>query len=181
MSIEAFSQSKVGQFIVRLMANLMESRFRYRFFKPEPIVSGADIQPGQTILELGCGTGFFTPTIAKRIDKQGTLIALDILPQSVEVVTKKVQSANLETVRVVQGDALNTKLDDQSVDAVLLFGMIPAPMLPLDRLLPEVKRILKPSGVLSVWPASWMRHPITKSGLFIFLNKRNGVLNFKRS
>jgi ubiquinone/menaquinone biosynthesis C-methylase UbiE len=82
---------------------------------------------------LGCGTGFFTPTIAERIDEQGTLIAMGVLPQSVDIVTEKVQTANLKNVRVVQGDALNTNLDDQSVDAVLLLGVILAPMLPSDR------------------------------------------------
>lgn len=179
MSVLEFSKSKIGQFFIRSMARLMESRFRYRFFQPQPIVDGADIQSGQTVLELGCGTGFFTPIIAERIGEQGTLIAMDILPQSVEVVSKKVQIANLSNVRVVQGDALNTKLDDRSVDAVLLFGVIPAPMLPLDRLLPEVMRILKPGGVLAVWPASWMHRSIAKSSSFTFSNKRNGVLNFK--
>ena len=67
----------------------------------------------------------------------------------------KVQAANLKNVRVLKRDALNTKLDDESMDAVLLFGVIPAPMLPLDRLLPEMYRILKPGGVLAVWPPSW--------------------------
>jgi hypothetical protein len=66
------------------------------------------------------------------------------------------------------------------VDVVLLLGVIPAPMLPLDNLLPEVRRILHPDGVLAVWPSSWMRRSITKSGLFAFSSKRNGVLNFKR-
>ncbi len=181
MGVLEFSSSKIGHLFIRIMASLMESRFRSRFFQPQPVVDGAELQPGQTILELGCGTGFFTPTIASRLGERGTLIAMDILPQSVEVVTKKVQTANLNNVRVVQGDAFNTKLDDQSVDAVLLFGVIPAPMLPLDRLLPEVQRILKLDGVLVVWPASWMRRSITRSGFFTFSIKRNGVLNFKRS
>jgi len=181
MGILEFSTSNIGSIFIRIMASLMESRFRYRFFRPQPVVDGAEIQSGQTILELGCGTGFFTPTIASRLGERGTLIAMDILPQSVEVVSKKVQVANLNNVRVVQGDALNTKLDDQRVDAVLLFGVIPAPMLPLDRLLPEVQRILTMDGILAVWPASWMRRSITKTGLFTFSSKRNGVLNFKRS
>ncbi len=181
MNLESFSKSKIGKFIIRVMASLMESRFRYRFSKPEPVVGGADIQPGQSVLELGCGTGFFTPTIASRIGERGSLTAMDLLPASVEAVFRKVREAELNNVRVVQGDALNTELDNESVDAVLLFGVIPAPMLPLDRLLPEMQRILKPGGVLVVWPASWMRRVIPHSGLFTFAAKRNGVLNFKRS
>ena len=181
MSTETFANSKIGQLFIRVMATLMESRFRYRFFGPIRILRGADIHPGQTVLELGCGTGFFTTTVAQLIGNQGSLIAMDILPASVETVSKKVQAADLENARVIKGDALNTKLDDESMDTVLLFGVIPAPMLPLDRLLPEMHRILKPGGIMAVWPSSWVTQSISQSGLFTFVSKRNGVSNFKRS
>ena len=181
MSTETFANSKIGQLFIRVMATLMESRFRYRFFGPIRILKGADIHPGQTVLELGCGTGFFTTTAAQLIGNQGSLIAMDILTASVETVSKKVQAADLENARVIKGDALNTKLDDESMDTVLLFGVIPAPMLPLDRLLPEMHRILKPGGIMAVWPSSWVTQFISQSGLFTFVSKRNGVSNFKRS
>jgi len=79
---------------------------------------------------------------------------MDILAASVETVSRKVQDANLKNVRVVKGDALDTKLDSESMDTVLLFGVLPAPMLPLDRLLPEMHRLLKPGGMMAVWPPS---------------------------
>jgi ubiquinone/menaquinone biosynthesis C-methylase UbiE len=180
MNTEAFANSTIGQFFIRVMAAVMESRLRYRFFGPMPILRGADIQPGQTVLELGCGTGFFTLPAAKLIGDQGSLVAMDVLPASVEAVSKKVQTANLKNVRVVQGDALNTRLDAETMDAVLLFGVLPAPMLPLDRLLPEMRRILKPGGTMAVWPPSWVPQSIPRSGLFAYTCKRNGVFNFRR-
>jgi demethylmenaquinone methyltransferase/2-methoxy-6-polyprenyl-1,4-benzoquinol methylase len=181
VNIEALSNSKIGQFFIRVIAALMESRFRYRFFGPMQILRGADIHPGQTIVELGCGTGFFTIPAAQLIGDQGSLVAMDVLPASVETVSKKAQIANLKNVRVVKGDALNTKLDPESMDAVLLFGILPAPMLPLDRLLPEMYRILKPGGIMAVWPPSWVPQSIPRSRLFTYASKRNGVFNFRRS
>jgi ubiquinone/menaquinone biosynthesis C-methylase UbiE len=115
------------------------------------------------------------------IGDQGSLVAMDVLPASVETVSKKAQIANLKNIRVVKGDALNTKLDPESMDAVLLFGILPAPMLPLDRLLPEMYRILKPGGIMAVWPPSWVPPSIPRSRLFTFASKRNGVFNFRRS
>jgi demethylmenaquinone methyltransferase/2-methoxy-6-polyprenyl-1,4-benzoquinol methylase len=181
LNTEAFSYSKIGHFFIRVMAAVMESRFRYRFFGPKQILAGADIHPGQSVLELGCGTGFFTVTAAKMIGDQGSLISMDMLPESVETVSRKVQAANLKNVRVVKGDAMKTKLEDESLDAVLLFGVLPAPMLPLDQLLPEMHRILKPGGMMALWPSSWVRQSIPRSGLFTFACKRNGVINFRRS
>lgn len=160
----------------------MESRLRYRFSSPLTTLRGAEIQPGQTVLEVGCGTGFFTISAAQLIGDQGSLIALDVLPVAIERVSQKVQTANLKNVRVVKGDAMNTGLDAESMDAVLLFGVIPAPMLPLDRLLPEMHRLLKPKGTLAVWPPiyGWLPQSILRSGLFTSASKRNGVYNFRR-
>jgi len=67
---------------------------------------------------------------------------MDALPVSVETASKKVRAAGLKNVRVAKGDATDTKLESQSMDAVLLFGVIPSPMLPLDRLLPGMHLIL---------------------------------------
>jgi demethylmenaquinone methyltransferase/2-methoxy-6-polyprenyl-1,4-benzoquinol methylase len=180
MNTETFANTKIGQVFIRIMAAIMESRFRYRFFGPTRILQGADIRPGQTVLEVGCGTGFFTLPAAQLLGDQGSLVAMDMLPMSVEAVTKKVQTANLKNVRVVKGDALNTQLAAESLDAVLIFGVIPAPMLPMDRLLSEMQRILKPGGTMAVWPPSWVHQTIVQSGLFAFTSKRNAVYNYKR-
>jgi ubiquinone/menaquinone biosynthesis C-methylase UbiE len=182
MKMEAFASSKTGHFVISLLGAAMESRFRYRFFAPTKILLGADIQHGQTVLEVGCGTGFFTLPAAKLIGEQGHLVALDVVQEAIELVSRKVQAAGLKNVRAVQGDAMNTGLDAESFDAVLLFGVIPAPMLPLGRLLPEMHRILKTGGTLAVWPPvpGWLPQSVLKSGLFIIAGKRNGVNNFTR-
>jgi demethylmenaquinone methyltransferase/2-methoxy-6-polyprenyl-1,4-benzoquinol methylase len=181
MNTERFANSKTGQAFIRVMATIMESRFRYRFFGPKQILQGADLRPGQTVLELGCGTGFFTLTTAQLIGDQGCLIAMDVLQVSVDEVSRKVQAANAKNVRVVRGDAMDTRLDAESFDTVLLFGVIPAPMLPLNRLLPEMRRIIKPGGILAVWPPSWTHQGILQSGLFTYTSKRNGVYNYRRN
>jgi SAM-dependent methyltransferase len=181
MNTDAFANSKIGQLFIRLIAAVMESRFRYRFFGPMQILRGADIHPGQTVLELGCGTGFFTLAAAQLIGDKGFLTAMDVLQVSVDEVSRKVQSANAKNVRVVKGDAMDTRLDAESFDAVLLFGVIPAPMIPMTRLLPEMHRILKPGGTLAVWPPSWTHQEILQSGLFTYASKGNGVYNYRRN
>jgi hypothetical protein len=67
-------------------------------------------------------------------------------------------------------------------DAVLLFGVIPAPMLPLSKRLPEMHRLLKAPGIWAVWPPvpGWLPRAILQSGLFRLSSKRAGVYNFKR-
>jgi ubiquinone/menaquinone biosynthesis C-methylase UbiE len=182
MDTEKITKSTMGRLFIKVLATGMESRFRYRFFGPMKILRGTDIAPGQIVLEVGCGTGYFTLPAARLIGEQGCLVAMDVLSDSVELVSRKVQGANLKNVRVVKGDALDSGLDAESFDTVLLFGVIPAPMLPLNRLLPEMHRVLKVNGSLAVWPPipGWLPKSILQSGLFAFTGKRNGVYNFRR-
>ncbi len=182
MDAETIAKSTIGKLYVKVLAAGMESRFRYRFFGPLNILRGADLRPGQIVLEVGCGTGYFTPPTARLLSEQGCLVAMDVLSDSVELVSRKAQTAKLTNVRVVKGDALNTDFEAESFDTVLLFGVIPAPMLPLSRLLPEMHRVLKVEGSLAVWPPvpGWLPHSIVQSGLFALISQRNGVHNFRR-
>jgi ubiquinone/menaquinone biosynthesis C-methylase UbiE len=182
MRSEAIAKSAVGKLIVQVLGAAMESRFRYRFFSPTTILGGVDNLSGNIVLEVGCGTGYFTVPAARLIGDQGSLIAIDVLSESIELVSKKVETANLENVHVVKGDALATKLIDESFHTVLLFGVIPSPMLPLNRLLPELHRVLKAEGTLAVWTPipGWFPQSILQSGLFAYSSKRNGVHNFTK-
>ncbi|UCD79778.1 MAG: class I SAM-dependent methyltransferase [Desulfobacterales bacterium] len=183
MNTEALGNSKILNLLFKPAGMLMGSRARRWLMNPVKTLQGVGIQPGQTVLEVGCGTGFFTIPTAKMLGDEGCLVAMDALAGFIEQVAKKVQSAGLKNVRVLKRDALDTGLDAASIDLSLLFGVLPWPALPLNRLLPEMHRVLKPEGRLAVWlfPVSgWVPKSILQSGLFTYVNKRNGVYNYTR-
>jgi demethylmenaquinone methyltransferase/2-methoxy-6-polyprenyl-1,4-benzoquinol methylase len=183
MNTEDLGNSKILNLLFKPAGVIMESRLRQWLLNPVKTLRGAGIQPGQTVLEVGCGTGFFTMPAAQLIGDQGCLVAMDVLSKYTERVSKKVQAADLKNVRVVKRDALDTGLDAASIDTVLLFGVIPFPLLPLNQLLPEMHRVIKPEGSLAVWlfPVSgWVPKSILQSGLFTYVSKRNGVYNYRR-
>jgi ubiquinone/menaquinone biosynthesis C-methylase UbiE len=181
MDTEALAKSPIGRIFIRVVAAIMESRLRYKFFGPTKILHGAGIRPGMKILEVGCGTGFFTIPAGRMLGGQGSLIAMDVLPASVDTVTKKVQEAGLSNVQVIKGDALDTKLEMESLDEIIIFGVIPAPMLPMEKLMAEMHRILRPGGTIAVWPPSWVHRTIAKSRWFKFVGKQNSVYIYQRA
>jgi len=181
MDTEALANSPIGRIFIWVVAAIMESRLRYKFFGPTKILDGAGIKPGMKVLEVGCGTGFFTIPAGRMLGVQGSLIAMDILPASVDTVTKKVKEAGLSNVQVTKGDALDTKLEMESLDEIIIFGVIPAPMLPIKKLLAEMHRILRPGGTIAVWPPSWVHWSIAKSRWFKFVGKKNSVYIYQRA
>ena len=183
MKTEDLGNSKILNLLFKPAGIMMESKLRRWLMNPVKILRGADVQAGQTVLEVGCGTGFFTIPAAKLIGDQGRLVAMDALSDYTKKVSNKVASEGLKNVRVVKRDALDTRLDDASMDKVLLFGVLPYPSLPLNLLLPEMHRVLKPEGSLAVWlfPISgWVPRSILQSRLFEYVGKRNGVYNYRR-
>ena len=182
MDADKLGNSRFLNLLFKPAGMMMESRLRKWLMNPVKTLQGAGIAPGQTILEVGCGTGFFTIPAARLIGDQGYLIALDALSDYAERVSQKVHEAGLTNVRVVHRDALDTGLDAASIDTALLFGVLPFPFLPLNRLLPEMHRILKPEGRLALWmfPVSgWVPKSIVQSGLFTFISKQKGVYNYR--
>jgi ubiquinone/menaquinone biosynthesis C-methylase UbiE len=159
----------------------MESRFRYRFYHPNKILNGVPDLNGLKALEIGCGTGFFTIPIAKLIGDKGSLTSIDILQESVDLVSKKVEDAKLKNVNVLKRDVTNTEFPSDNFDIVILFGVIPAPMLSLAQVLSEIYRVLKPHGSLSIWPSiPGLRKSIQKSEIFLINHKKASVLNFSK-
>ena len=185
MNTEDLGNLKILNLLFKPAGAMMGSRLRQWLSSPVKTLIGADIQPGQTVLEVGCGTGFFTIPAARMIGDQGSLVAMDVLSDYIDRVSEKVEATDLKNVRVVKRDALDTGLDTESIDTALLFGVIPFPALPLNRLLPEMHRILKPGGTLAVWlfppvVQSWVPKSISRSGLFTYIRKQNGVYNYRR-
>ena len=184
MNTEDLGNSKILNLLFKPAGVMMESRLRQWLMNPVKTLQGAGIEPGETILEVGCGTGFFTMPAAKMIGDQGHLVAMDALSDYTKQVSKKIQSAGLKNVRIVKRDALNTGLRAATIDTALLFGVLPWPALPLNRLLPEMHRVIKPEGRMSVWlfpPVVhfWVPKSILRSGLFTYVRKRNGVYNYR--
>jgi demethylmenaquinone methyltransferase/2-methoxy-6-polyprenyl-1,4-benzoquinol methylase len=75
---EDLGNSKILNLLFKPAGVLMGSKVRQWIFNPLKTLRGADIQPGQTVLEVGCGTGFFTIPAAQLIGGQGRLVAMDV-------------------------------------------------------------------------------------------------------
>ena len=107
------------------------------------------IREGMTVLDLGCGPGFFSIEIAKLIGSSGKIIAADLQDGMLEKVNKKIRGTNLEQ-RIKLHKCQSNKIGVvEKVDFVLAFYMIHE-VQDQDSLFKELKSILKPDGKIFI-------------------------------
>ena len=128
---------------------VMAFTFKVRdFFRPRRnIVKEIGLKPGFQVLDFGCGPGSYIVPVAELVGEPGKIYALDVNPAAIQMVKNLASRKNLKNVETILSDC-KTGLPDESVDVVLLYDAFHDLHNP-DEVLEELRRVLKPSGVLS--------------------------------
>ena len=130
----------------------LDSDFRRRMQPPDKIISRSGIKEGMRILEVGCGSGAFTTFVARAVGDKGEVFALDIQPEMLKQIENKLkqpENKDIKNIRLIEGDALNMPLEDNYFDlvySITVFQEIPDK----NKALKEMKRVLKPNGILAI-------------------------------
>ena len=109
---------------------------------PQPFV---DAQPGETVLDLGCGAGLDLYLYAQRVGPTGRLFGLDLSEPMLAKARENLESLGVRNVEWLHAAADAIPLPDQSVDLVTangIFNLSPDK----DAVMREVARVLKPGG-----------------------------------
>jgi ubiquinone/menaquinone biosynthesis C-methylase UbiE len=130
------------------LAGALEMPGRRLVAAPERVMRAFGIAAGETALEIGPGTGFYSAEAARKVGPSGRLICLDLQPEMLRHARGRVRSSGL-SAGFMRASAHALPLRAASVDHVFLvtvLGEIP------DRAkaLAEIRRVLHPRGRLSV-------------------------------
>lgn len=137
---------------------------------PHPIISRSRLrtvlapQPGERVLEIGPGTGYYTLDIAEWVGPDGRVEIFDLQREFLDHVMRRAGERGLANLTPTQGDATALPYEDDSIDAVVLtavLGEIPDTLAALR----EIRRVLRPGGRLIVGELFGDPHFTTQASL----------------
>jgi demethylmenaquinone methyltransferase/2-methoxy-6-polyprenyl-1,4-benzoquinol methylase len=76
------------------------------------------LRPGETVIDLGCGTGLSLPLLAPAVGEQGRVIALDASPDMLAIARQRVEAGGWKNIELVEGFAHQFQ-PERPIDAVL--------------------------------------------------------------
>jgi arsenite methyltransferase len=99
---------------------LLDDPARDAYQKPHDVVMALDLKDGEHIADIGSGSGYFALRFARHVGAQGRVLAVDVSPDMVILLNRRIRDAGLDNVRTVLAVPDDPLLADASVDRVFI-------------------------------------------------------------
>ena len=122
---------------------------RDQWQRPAEVLQALDLRPGNVVVDLGSGAGYFALKLSPIVGKEGQVLAVDVRKLSLSFLWIRALLSQKRNIRVVLSDEDNPHLPSEAVDAVLIantFHELRDPKVILD----HVSRSLRVGGRLVV-------------------------------
>lgn len=139
------------------------------------------LRPGESVLDVGCGTGVFLPGLASLVGSEGRVVGLDHSRAFLEDARRRLADASLaERVELIEGDAYHLPFPDATFDVahcerVLMHLEDPAAAIG------EMYRVVRPGGrvlIAEVYAAAArIEHPDPEAERLISAELVSGIRN----
>lgn len=156
------SANEVG---IRQMAGLLELRGQGEDQKAirEAYLDALQIQPGERVLDVGCGTGVVTRTVAQRLGPSGRVVGLDPSPVLLSIGREIAEREGLaQQIEFRVGDVRRLPFDEATFDVVLAITAL-SHSTDAEQAIPEMLRVVRPGGRIGIFDLdtpSWIiTHP----------------------
>ncbi len=135
-------------------AGRLLSEERYRWQAPERVLGHLALRPGETLVDIGSGPGYFCFPAARLVGPEGRVYAVDISLDMLMQLGQRLYAEGISNVEKVLSRETNVPLPDGCADAALLSNVLHEAEDPA-ALLAEARRLVRPGGRLLV--VEWVR------------------------
>jgi ubiquinone/menaquinone biosynthesis C-methylase UbiE len=93
---------------------------RDRWQRPDDVIESLRLKDGNMVADVGCGVGYFSLKLAPKVAEHGTVLAEDILGESLTFLWIRAFLQHQSNIRTIQGNPDDPHLPQEGVDAVLI-------------------------------------------------------------
>jgi SAM-dependent methyltransferase len=111
----------------------------------EILVEQLKLRPGDTAADIGAGTGYFSRRLAGKVGTSGKVLAVDIQPEMLTLLTNRMAAAGIANVVPILGSATDPRLPAASVDLILMVDVYHEFDFPAE-IMDALCRSLRPGG-----------------------------------
>ena len=115
--------------------------------QPDAMLDSLKIAEGSTVADVGAGVGYTSLRLAKRVGPKGTVLATDVQPQMLRMLTSNARDAGVKNIKAIRCTASDPKLPENAVDLVLMVDVYHESSDP-EATLQGIFKALKPKGRL---------------------------------
>jgi ubiquinone/menaquinone biosynthesis C-methylase UbiE len=113
--------------------------------RPQQTIAALEIRPGQTVADLGAGSGYYTFRIAPLVGASGKVLAIDVEPAMLRVVAERARRESVTNVETVRSSPRDPNLPAGSIDLLFMVDVYHELEYPYE-MLREVHTALRPEG-----------------------------------
>ena len=113
--------------------------------KPERVLAELELKPGMIVADVGAGSGYYSSRMAERVGSNGTVYALDIQPEMIDILRLQMSQRRVTNVKPILCTETNPRLPAGTLDLALMVDVYHEFEYPYEMLAAVVKA-LKPGG-----------------------------------
>jgi predicted methyltransferase len=139
----------VQQAVATLTILTAVERERDGWQRPQEILQQLDVHPGNVVVDLGSGAGYFTLKLAPMVGPNGRVLAVDLRRESLAFLLIRARRKSYWNIRIIHGEVDNPDLPPGAVDAVLIANTYHELMQP-EAILRALRASMRPGARLVV-------------------------------
>ena len=136
---------EIAQVMGHQAADWLERPTREEEEKTQLLVDSLGVKPGDVVADIGAGTGYFSRRLSKKVGEKGAILAVDIQPEMLALLTNEMARLNITNVKPFLGTITDPKLPSASVDLALMVDVYHEFSHPFE-MIDRISKSLKPVG-----------------------------------
>jgi SAM-dependent methyltransferase len=116
----------------------------------QAMVEALDLQPGETVVDVGCGPGYWSEMFAEKVGPAGRVVGVDLSPELIRHARSRRGGGSFDDVLTYREGGFDALPVADGAASTVFFGNCLTYVTDVDRVFAELRRIARPGGRIAV-------------------------------